>query len=221
MSAFSNFLENRLLQTTLGGSENYVVPFTVRITNHVDTDTYTVTINGTDYDEISGGGDTESDVLTALAATITGGADPVTAAAFTDLDGNAALKIAQDGTWANIVVTASTSGASTVSVDQEVYAALYTTNPTDADSGTEVSGVNYTREIPDFGAAASGVRATQADCQFNVADAGGWGTITHVGIRDDISAGNLLYHGALAVSKAVAESDSFVFRSGDLSLTLD
>lgn len=44
----------------------------VGISTYVATETYTVTIAGTDYDEVSGGSDTIEDVLTALAATIDG-----------------------------------------------------------------------------------------------------------------------------------------------------
>ncbi|MGB2469903.1 MAG: phage tail fiber protein, partial [Flavobacteriales bacterium] len=36
---------------------------------------------------------------------------------------------------------------------------------------------------------------------------GAWGTITHFGIFDASSSGNLLYHGALTASKTIATGD--------------
>ena len=52
-------------------------------------------------------------------------------------------------------------------------------------------------------------------------DAGGdWGTITHIGIHDASTAGNLLWHGSLTVSKTVSDGDTLQFAIGNIDLTM-
>jgi hypothetical protein len=48
-----------------------------------------------------------------------------------------------------------------------------------------------------------------------------WGTVTHFGVFDASTAGNLLYWGALSVSKAVGSGDTASFAIGELDVTLD
>lgn len=50
---------------------------------------------------------------------------------------------------------------------------------------------------------------------------GSWGTITHFGIFDAATSGNLLMHGALSASKTVGANDTFLFAAGDLNLRLE
>jgi hypothetical protein len=100
-----------------------------------------------------------------------------------------------------------------------VYLALYTADPTDADSGTEVSGTSYARQAITFGAPSNGVTTNSAAIEFPQAG-GSWGTVTHVGIRDASTAGNLLYHTPLDASKTIATGDVFRVASGSLSVTL-
>ena len=100
-----------------------------------------------------------------------------------------------------------------------VYLALYTTDPTDADTGTEVSGGSYARQSITFGAPSNGVSTNSAAIEFPQAT-GSWGTITHVGIRDALTTGNLLYHTPLDASKTIASGDIFKIASGSLSVTL-
>ena len=47
-----------------------------------------------------------------------------------------------------------------------------------------------------------------------------WGTITHVGIRDASTGGNLLYHAPLTTSKIINIGGIFRFNTGNLSVTL-
>jgi hypothetical protein len=100
-----------------------------------------------------------------------------------------------------------------------VYVALYTTDPTDADTGTECSGTSYVRQAVTFGAPSDGVSTNSAAVEFPQAG-GAWGTITHIGIRDASTAGNLLYHTALDASKTIATGDVFRIATGSLSVTL-
>lgn len=100
-----------------------------------------------------------------------------------------------------------------------VYVGLYTTDPTDANTGTEVSGGSYARVAATFAAPSNGASVTSADVTFAVATAS-WGTVAYFGISDALSAGNLLYHGALTVSKTISTGDVLKITSGNLSVTL-
>ena len=100
-----------------------------------------------------------------------------------------------------------------------VYVALYTSDPTDADTGTECSGTAYARQAVTFGAPSNGVTTNSAAVEFPQAG-GSWGTITHIGIRDALTTGNLLYHTPLDASKTIATGDVFRIASGSLSVTL-
>jgi hypothetical protein len=100
-----------------------------------------------------------------------------------------------------------------------VYLALYTSDPTDADTGTEVSGTSYARQSITFGAPSNGASTNSAAIEFPQAG-GSWGTVTHIGIRDASTAGNLLYHTPLDASKTIATGDVFRIAVGSLSVTL-
>jgi hypothetical protein len=100
-----------------------------------------------------------------------------------------------------------------------VYVSLHTADPTDAGTGTEVSGGSYVRKAATFAAPSNGVSATSADVTFDQATAS-WGTITHIGIWDNSSTGNMLYHTPLTTSKTIDSGDIFKIASGSLTVTL-
>jgi len=100
-----------------------------------------------------------------------------------------------------------------------VYVALYTTDPTDADTGTEVTGGSYARTAVTFAAPSNGVTTNSADVTFPTCTAG-WGVVTHIGLRDASTAGNLLYHTPLDTSKTIDSGDIFKISTGNLSVTL-
>jgi hypothetical protein len=100
-----------------------------------------------------------------------------------------------------------------------VYVALYTTDPTDADTGTEVSGGSYARTSVTFAAPSNGVTTNSADVTFPTCTLA-WGTVTHIGIRDALTSGNLLYHTPLDASKTIDLGDIFKITTGNLSVTL-
>lgn len=100
-----------------------------------------------------------------------------------------------------------------------VYLALYTSDPTDADTGTEVTGNGYARQSITFGSPSNGVSTNSAAIEFPQAT-GSWGTVAYIGIRDASTAGNLLYHTALDASKTIATGDVFKVAIGSLSVTL-
>jgi len=100
-----------------------------------------------------------------------------------------------------------------------VYVSLYTSDPTDADTGTEVSGGSYARTSVTFGAPSNGVSTNSADVTFPTATAG-WGTVSHIGIHDASTSGNLLFHTPLDTAKTIDSGDIFKIETGNLSVTL-
>lgn len=122
-----------------------------------------------------------------------------------------------------------------------IYVGLYTAAPSDAGGGTEVStsSTGYARVKAAAGGsmALTDWKSTQND---NVASTGtggqtsntnavtfgsptgNWGTITHFGIFDAVSGGNLLFWAALSQSKTVNNGDAAPsFAAGQLTVTLD
>jgi len=101
------------------------------------------------------------------------------------------------------------------------YLALFTSNPAEDASGTEVStsGTAYARQTATF--TVSGNEATtSAAIEFPTATAS-YGTVTHVGVFDASTGGNLIAYSALSTSKAVGTGDVFRVPAGDFDLTLD
>lgn len=109
-----------------------------------------------------------------------------------------------------------------------IYVALYTAAPTDAGGGTEVSGGSYARvpvtQADGSWAAPSGTpRATSNAAAITFpAPTGNWGVVTHFGIFDDPSAGNLLYWAALTYPKTINNGDAApAFNIGTLTVQED
>ena len=101
------------------------------------------------------------------------------------------------------------------------YVALYTAAPSDAGGGTEVSGSGYARQTVTFGAAATpGGTTDNTGAVTFTASGGAWGTITHIGLFDSVSGGNLLWHGAMTASKTVNDGDTLEFSVGNIDLSI-
>ena len=109
--------------------------------------------------------------------------------------------------------------ATTYTSPATVYVALFTTDPTDANTGTEVSGGSYARTSVTFAAPSNGVAASSADCTFPTCTST-WGTVSHIGIFDASTSGNLLYHTPLDTSKTIETGDIFKIASASLTVTL-
>jgi hypothetical protein len=99
------------------------------------------------------------------------------------------------------------------------YIGLFTAAPGETGGGTEVSGNGYTRKTMAF-ATSGATTSNNAAVEFPTAT-GSWGTITHVGIFDAATSGNLMVYATLTASKAVASGDVFRVPSGDLDITLN
>ena len=101
-----------------------------------------------------------------------------------------------------------------------VYVGLYTSDPGEGNTGTEVSGGSYARTAVTFGAPSNGVSTNSASVTFPTAT-GTWGTVTHIGILDATTSGNLLCYTPLDASKSIASGDVFTISTGNLSVTME
>lgn len=105
-----------------------------------------------------------------------------------------------------------------------VYLALYKTNPSDANTGEEVSGGSYARQQVTFGVPTQvndkGTIKNTADVVFPVATAE-WGTISYVGVTDAATGGNLLSYKAVTNPRAVLISDRVRFLTGEFAVDID
>lgn len=102
-----------------------------------------------------------------------------------------------------------------------LYLALHTANPDEDASGAEVStvGTAYARETVTF-TVSGNTATTDAAVEYSTATAN-FGTVTHVGVWDAATAGNLLAYAALTSSKTIETGDVFRVPAGDLDITLD
>ena len=99
------------------------------------------------------------------------------------------------------------------------YLALYTSDPTDADTGTEITGGSYVRQAITMGAPSNGASTNSSAIEFPQATAD-WGVISYVGIRDAVTSGNLLFHTALDAAKTINNGDVFKITASNLSVQL-
>ena len=111
-------------------------------------------------------------------------------------------------------------GTGSYTAPTTVYVGLSTGSFADDNSGTELSGSGYARVSATFSAAASGTTSNSAAIEFPAAT-GSWGVISHFGIFDASSAGNLLIHGAFTASKVIASGDILKISAGDLDVSAD
>ena len=110
-----------------------------------------------------------------------------------------------------------------------VYVALFTDSNTqtqrDANTVTEVSGsayarVSVTNNSTNWPAASGGSKSNGTAITFPT-PTGSWGTVTAFGIYDASTGGNLLHHGDLTASQAVASGNTVSYAIGALVITED
>ena len=102
------------------------------------------------------------------------------------------------------------------------YVGLFTSAPSDAGGGTEVSGSGYTRmstgTMTVSGTVTSAVNA--AAIEFPAASGGNWGAITHAAILDASTSGTMLAWAPLTVGRTINDGDVFRFPASSLTVTL-
>ena len=100
------------------------------------------------------------------------------------------------------------------------YVGLFTSDPTETGAaGTEVSGGSYARTAVTFSVTGDTASNTAA-VEFPAATAN-WGSVSHIGVHDASTGGNMLVHAALSTAKTIADGDVFRIPTGDLDITLD
>jgi hypothetical protein len=99
-----------------------------------------------------------------------------------------------------------------------VYAKLHIGDPGEA--GTANPAGETTRKAITFGSAASGGLISNT-ALFEWVGVSTTETITHVSLWDASTAGNCLWSGPLAASKALTAGDTFRIPVGDLDISLD
>ena len=103
------------------------------------------------------------------------------------------------------------------------YLALFTAIPDgEAGSVTEVStsGTAYARVAVSF-TTSGDTTSNSGAVEYATATGGGFGTVTHVGVYDASTSGNLMCYATLTASKAIAAGDVFRVPAGDLDITLN
>jgi len=100
------------------------------------------------------------------------------------------------------------------------YLALFTA-VADGETGsvTEVSGGGYARQTVAF-TTSGNTTSNNAAVEYPTATAN-YGTVTHVGVYDASSSGNLMAYASLSSSKTIETGDVFRVPSGDLDITLN
>ena len=101
-----------------------------------------------------------------------------------------------------------------------VYVGLYTSDPGDDNSGTECTGGAYARQELSVTTASGCIVTSSADVTFPQAT-DSWGTISHIGLLDAVTSGNLLMHTPLTTSRAIETGDVLKISSGSLTASLD
>jgi hypothetical protein len=123
-----------------------------------------------------------------------------------------------------------------LSLPASLHIGLFTAAPSDAGGGTEVTGGSYaraavTRSLANFAGTQSAGSTTASTGSGGVTSNNGaitfaaptanWGSITHFGIFDAASGGNLLIWGALTQAKTVNNGDAAPsFAAAALGFTL-
>lgn len=100
------------------------------------------------------------------------------------------------------------------------YLALYKSDPTDANTGTEcASSGDYARQVLSFTAPVDGVTSNSALVQFPIASLS-WGTVTHIGIFDAPTGGNLMFYGAISPTQTINAGGRIEFPAGSIQISI-
>lgn len=105
-----------------------------------------------------------------------------------------------------------------------IYLALYINDPTDADTGTEVSGGGYSRKQVTFGTPAQTgdkcVISNNTKIEFDIATTD-WGSVSHWGLRTAASGGSLLCRGSFSRVENVQSGNRLTIEIGNLQISME
>lgn len=106
----------------------------------------------------------------------------------------------------------------------QLFLALYINDPTDDDVGTEIAGGAYNRKQITFGAplqvGTKAVISNNAKVEYEIATSD-WGKVSHWGIRDAATGGNLLVRGNFSRADNIFTGNRFSIEVGNLQITID
>lgn len=118
-------------------------------------------------------------------------------------------------------------------VPSNIFVALFTANPTDANiTANEVTLAawpSYARQnaaaagtiATGWAAPVNGVTSNALALSFPQHNGASATVVTHVGLYDAATGGNLLYHSPLSPSKTINPTDALTFLAGTITVTLD
>jgi len=132
--------------------------------------------------------------------------------------------MAQAGNWLEEAVLNYFFRNQAVPQPTAVYLALYINDPTDADTGTEVSGGAYTRQQVTFSAPVQtgdkGVISNNQKIEFAIATTD-WGNVSHWAVRSASTGGNLLCRGSFSKVENIQTGNRFTIEIGSLQVTTE
>lgn len=103
-----------------------------------------------------------------------------------------------------------------------VYLGMLSAAPTDSTAGTELASLyGYARQAVAFDAYSAGKSVANTSNETFTASGGAWNTITHFGVYDASSGGNLLAYGEILPNVLVSDGETFTVEAGKLVIELD
>ena len=113
-------------------------------------------------------------------------------------------------------------GKTAFSMPAEIYMALFTADPTELGSqAAEVSGGDYARQAIEALMSATDLTTGEAtnasEISFPTATAS-WGLISHIGILDALTVGNMLFFGPAETTRLISTGGRYVAAPGQFIL---
>lgn len=128
--------------------------------------------------------------------------------------------------WANLIQDLVYGRVATPTIPATYHLSVSTTTPTVSGTGfTEPSAASAFARVPiindkiRFTTSSNGTVTNNIELNFNESTAN-WGTITHAGLFDSATGGNLLDFGQLQISRTVESGTVLVVRLNQLQITL-
>lgn len=109
-------------------------------------------------------------------------------------------------------------GGTALSQPAGLYLALFSTAPTEASGGTELTGNGYARQAITFGAASAGAITNTATVTFT-ASGGAWSAIVGHAIYDASTVGNMLWFEDSVSGPTLGDGDSYEFATSAITVT--
>ena len=137
----------------------------------------------------------------------------------------AASNFLEEATLNHILQNVAESGAA-YTAPSNVYVSLHTGSPGEDDLGAnEITGASYARTEVTFGNVAVVANVCSVSSNVTVtfpqATSDYSANVTHIGLYDASTSGNLMFYGALSTQKQVTSGDVFQINTGSLTITLD